>query len=80
VTTDVIKRGLDKKNRTIPKSKKFIEKALKPIPKEEFKTCEYCLYYKGIHCEKNIKRNRIYERSQYYSFDKNRGQTILQDR
>jgi hypothetical protein len=76
-TTEVIQKALDRKNRLIPKSKKFIEKALKPIPTEEFKTCEYCYYYKGTHCEKHIKRNRVFERCQYYSFEKNRGKPIL---
>jgi hypothetical protein len=74
---DLVKKAnLEKKNK-IKESEKYLVKAIKPIPKEKYKTCEYCQYYKGTHCEKRIKRNRVFERCQYYSYDKNRGEQTL---
>lgn len=37
-----------------------------PLDLAEFRTCEYCKHYTGTHCRKHVKRNRVYERCQFW--------------
>lgn len=41
-------------------------------PDEKYATCEYCRHYKGTHCEKHVRRNRVVERCSLYEFDAGR--------
>lgn len=47
-------------------------KPFKPTVPDQFKTCEYCIHYKGTHCSKHIKRNRVFERCSHFEFDESR--------